>query len=215
MAPLGVPVVPPVYISTARSPGARGTGCGSCGAEAMTSCSQWVSGSPEMSTRWPPFFSLATVNRARNRGGKYSLTLVTMTCSSAVRGPGLAHPGVVEGQAEGHPAAGVGRLVGELLRRVQGVGGHGHAPGLPDGLVGDDRLRAVGQEHRDAVALDHAHLLQGGGEAVGEGVQFPEGEGAAEVERGRACRGTRATVAARRSVRVMSGYSRVGGTPGS
>ena len=84
-APLGVPVVPPVNMSSAGSPGLTATS--GRGAPAY-----WRSRSPSHRSpgcrlmRWPSFFSLSRPNSRRRSGGRYSLMLVAMTRRRSVRG---------------------------------------------------------------------------------------------------------------------------------
>src|SRR5207244_4432616 len=76
-----MPVVPPVYWSTARSSGPVPASNGSAGA-VSTSLKETAPGSPANGWRWPSVFSLASVKSTRRIGGISSLMFVTITCST-------------------------------------------------------------------------------------------------------------------------------------
>src|SRR5438552_878271 len=81
IAPFEMPVVPPVYWSTARSSGPVPASNGSAGA-VSTSLKETAPGSPANGWRWPSVFSLASVKSTRRIGGISSLMFVTITCST-------------------------------------------------------------------------------------------------------------------------------------
>jgi hypothetical protein len=99
-------------------------------------------------------------------------------------GARLPHTRVGHAQTDGDGGARVVRLVSELCRRVERICRDGHAAGTPDGLVGDDRLRAIGHEDRDPVALLQTQLLQPGSQPICQGVQLRVSDPLVEEDQG-------------------------------
>jgi hypothetical protein len=83
------------------------------------------------------------------------------------------------------PRAAVGELGVQLSRGVERVVLHHDRAPAQDREEGDDLLRAVGQHHRDPVALVHAEPAQRLGELVHLMRQFPVGQLAAQEDQRR------------------------------
>jgi len=90
---------------------------------------------------------------------------------------------------------GVRELPAQLGRGVKGVAWDHDRARAQRAIEGDDELRAVGQEQRDAIAFANAERLEARGEAVREAIEFgvgqrrfdePTGDDRAEDRRDRA-----------------------------
>jgi hypothetical protein len=75
-------------------------------------------------------------------------------------------------QRDHHARPGVGKWRHQLVLGVDGVQRDDHGAELPDGKLGDGKLRAVGQQQRDAIAAADAERRERGGEGVAERVEL-------------------------------------------
>ena len=172
IAPFGVPVVPPVYCSTARSSGS-------------------IAHPRQLGRRRPaPAGRPASACRRRAAApppaAEYSASDVTMICSIAgLRAATAVHQRRQRVERDHDAHAGVGGDGQHLARGVARVDVDDDRAEAQHGERRDDVLRAVRQHDADAIALDDAEPRQRCGERVGALLQIEEGQLRAEKLRRR------------------------------
>ncbi len=113
---------------------------------------------------------------------------------------GLIHHGGQGGLGDRARTAAVFDVIAQLRRGAARIGGHRDGAQLGQGEPGQQEFRAVLQMHQDAVARGDAALLQSGGEAADQVIEFPVGVGARRRIEGRP--GQQGLVAQRLALRL-------------
>ena len=111
--------------------------------------------------RSPSFFSRNKVNSVRSSAGKYSLMFVAIDLAHGGSRLKALHAIVVSRQRDDDRGAAFAQRRFELSLRVDRVERSDDGPELPGAELGDEKLRAVGQQERDPVAAHDTEGRQG------------------------------------------------------
>ena len=93
-----------------------------------------------------------------------------------------------EGQCHQHCGVRIIELVCQLALNIERVVHGGHSPDAVDGMIGNDYLRDIGQEHRYLVALLHPEIDKRPRKAVDETFILSVGDLLSHVDKGHAVR---------------------------
>ena len=136
--------------------------------------------------RWPPFFSLNSVNSTRSSGGRYSLMFVAMMRFTPRLALNFLQPRVERRERDDELDAGGLEGLAKLAGGVERIERKHRGARFPRAELGNQELRAVRQQQRDAIAFPDAGGHERRGEPVAQAIELGvRKRGALEKDRGR------------------------------